>query len=84
VRKVNDFLFAHCHDCGAEVRIEETPKEPELLTPEQFLARTQEMYAVYGTDKEAWHTVTDELMQDTLKALGYDISVIENSDRWYA
>lgn len=57
----------------------------EMKTPEQFLAMVQEI-SDENEDVEAFHDLTDTLMEDLLIDLGYGegIELIRSKERWYA
>lgn len=53
------------------------------LTPEQLL---KAMKAINKGDREAAHIDADDLLCETLKALGYGqaLKVYDDMDKWYA
>ena len=56
----------------------------DILSPKEFAARMEKL--AMNTDLEGMHSDMDDLMCETLKALGYEegIEIFENTDKWYA
>lgn len=58
------------------------PKIIRPLTKEEFECAVNE--AVSIDDEEISHIYSDMLMENQLTALGYDVSKIQESERWYS
>jgi hypothetical protein len=65
----------------------------EVMTPDQFveeihaaLKKSEPGYGSFDCCPEECHALTDTLMEDLLKALGYGqgIDLIRDTVRWYA
>lgn len=58
----------------------------ELFGPANVKEKMIELFIQYGDNPEQFHIQADELLCDTLRALGYDsaVKIFENADRWYS
>lgn len=56
------------------------------LTPEEFAERMKEIVDKYAGNQEAVHEQMDQLMGETLIALGYHegIKIFNSTPKWYA
>ena len=59
-------------------------KQLRPLTKAEFDFAVKLLYNDGKVDTEAWHGDSDDLMEKQLTALGYDVSIISNSERWYS
>jgi len=55
------------------------------MTPEEFRNKVIETIEKAGTDTEASHIYTDNLMESLLIELGFGdgVAIIKDSERWY-
>ena len=58
----------------------------KAISPEIFNRKVRGILFKYDGDTEASHFGLDELMEETLVALGYSegVEAIKNSSRWYS
>lgn len=56
------------------------------MDPYEFNQRLRDLANKYANnrDPEAFHSDTDDLMEQALSALGFDLSPLEGMTRWYA
>lgn len=56
------------------------------MTPKNFAAKAKKIIKEHRGDAEVRHSKLDELMEETLEALGFKegVAVIRATTRWYA
>lgn len=56
------------------------------MTPQEFADRMRAIFSEHAKDKEAAHSVADDLLCEVLREFGYaeGVEVFEEAEKWYA
>lgn len=57
-----------------------------MISPAEFEAKMLDLQARFRNDEEAFHGAADDLLVETLTALGYGdgCKIFENTPKWYS